>query len=368
MRLGEPGRLGQTACNSRFEHADVLTGSWLAAHDSPVWDPAGAYGFCIPAPDRRESVRRYRNTGNFIFAATGARHDEGPFDDLACDRRAQRAGRTRSSVAHPRDGADQFRQRRFALPAQPELERLPRTAVVSVRHGIPALLGIHAATQRAHPHRRRVVPAVSPRAHLDRHLRHRLLPAAGYALHHVAVLAHICQRVGQRRDLQQCGRSDPLAGAADRSGRVLSAEPARCLRTDQAHRIPARPDSRSGGRARRAGAGDGSDRRLGGGMNGFIIENMAPLMFAALVVFLLLGYPVAFSLGAIGLSFGILGVQLGLLHAELFQALPERLFGIMANDTLLAVPFFTFMGLILERSGMAEDLLNTVGQLFGPVR
>jgi tripartite ATP-independent transporter DctM subunit len=100
----------------------------------------------------------------------------------------------------------------------------------------------------------------------------------------------------------------------------------------------------------------------------FITENMAPLMFAALVVFLMLGYPVAFSLGAIGLSFGLIGVELGLLHPALFQALPERLFGIMANDTLLAVPFFTFMGLILERSGMAEDLLDTVGQLFGPVR
>jgi len=103
-------------------------------------------------------------------------------------------------------------------------------------------------------------------------------------------------------------------------------------------------------------------------MTAFIIENIAPLMFAALVVFLLLGYPVSFALGAIGLSFGFLGVQLGLLHGELFQALPERLYGIMGNDTLLAVPFFTFMGLILERSGMAEDLLDTVGQLFGPVR
>jgi tripartite ATP-independent transporter DctM subunit len=100
----------------------------------------------------------------------------------------------------------------------------------------------------------------------------------------------------------------------------------------------------------------------------FITENMAPLMFLALVVFLLLGYPVAFALAAIGLSFGMLGVELGLLGPELFQALPERIFGIMANDTLLAVPFFTFMGLILERSGMAEDLLDTVGQLFGPVR
>ena len=103
-------------------------------------------------------------------------------------------------------------------------------------------------------------------------------------------------------------------------------------------------------------------------MTAFIIENMAPLMFAALVVFLLLGYPVSFALGAVGLSFGWFGVELGLLHPELFQALPERIFGIMANDTLLAVPFFTFMGLVLERSGMAEDLLDTVGQLFGPVR
>jgi tripartite ATP-independent transporter DctM subunit len=95
---------------------------------------------------------------------------------------------------------------------------------------------------------------------------------------------------------------------------------------------------------------------------------MAPLMFGALVVFLLCGYPVAFALGALGLSFGFLGVELGLLHPALFQALPERIFGILSNDTLLAVPFFTFMGLILERSGMAEDLLDTVGQLFGPIR
>ena len=103
-------------------------------------------------------------------------------------------------------------------------------------------------------------------------------------------------------------------------------------------------------------------------MSAFVIANIAPLMFAALVVFLLLGYPVAFALAAIGLSFGYLGVELGLLQPALFQALPERIFGIMANETLLAVPFFTFMGLILERSGMAEELLDTVGQLFGPVR
>jgi tripartite ATP-independent transporter DctM subunit len=100
----------------------------------------------------------------------------------------------------------------------------------------------------------------------------------------------------------------------------------------------------------------------------FLIAYMAPLMFGCLVVFLLLGFPVAFSLAALGLSFGFIGFELGLLSPALFQALPERIFGIMSNDTLLAVPFFTFMGLILERSGMAEDLLDTIGQLFGPIR
>src|SRR5476651_2250936 len=91
-------------------------------------------------------------------------------------------------------------------------------------------------------------------------------------------------------------------------------------------------------------------------------------MFLALVFVLLIGYPVAFSLAANGLLFGLLGIELGLLKPELLQALPERVFGIMRNDTLLAIPFFTFMGLILERSGMAEDLLETIGQVFGPVR
>ncbi|HET7548632.1 MAG TPA: TRAP transporter large permease subunit, partial [Usitatibacter sp.] len=100
----------------------------------------------------------------------------------------------------------------------------------------------------------------------------------------------------------------------------------------------------------------------------FIAANMAPIMFIGLAVFLLLGYPAAFALAANGIFFGLVGIHLGLLRPELFQALPERLWGIMGNETLLAVPFFTFMGLILERSGMAEDLLDTIGQLFGPVR
>ncbi len=103
-------------------------------------------------------------------------------------------------------------------------------------------------------------------------------------------------------------------------------------------------------------------------MTAFLIANMAPVMFATLVLFLLSGFPVAFSLAANGLLFGLIGIEVGLLKPELLQALPNRVFGIMGNDTLLAIPFFTFMGLILERSGMAEDLLDTIGQLFGPLR
>src|SRR6266513_3805392 len=103
-------------------------------------------------------------------------------------------------------------------------------------------------------------------------------------------------------------------------------------------------------------------------MSAWIIANIAPLMFCGLVITLLLGFPVAFSLGAVGIAFGLLGIELGLLPIALMQALPDRVWGVMSNDTLLCVPFFTFMGLILERSGMAEDLLDTIGQVFGPVR
>ncbi|SAI71002.1 C4 dicarboxylate tripartite ATP-independent periplasmic (TRAP) transporter%2C permease [Bordetella ansorpii] len=100
----------------------------------------------------------------------------------------------------------------------------------------------------------------------------------------------------------------------------------------------------------------------------FFVANLAPIMFATLIVLLLSGFPVAFALMANGILFGLIGMELGLLSPALFQALPQRVFGVVSNDTLLALPFFTFMGLILERSGMAEELLETVGQLFGSVR
>jgi TRAP-type mannitol/chloroaromatic compound transport system permease large subunit len=103
-------------------------------------------------------------------------------------------------------------------------------------------------------------------------------------------------------------------------------------------------------------------------MTELLIQYMAPIMFASLVAFLLVGYPAAFSLAANGLIFALIGIELGLFRPDFLQALPERVYGVMNNETLLAIPFFTFMGLILERSGMAEDLLDTIGQLFGAVR
>jgi tripartite ATP-independent transporter DctM subunit len=97
-------------------------------------------------------------------------------------------------------------------------------------------------------------------------------------------------------------------------------------------------------------------------------ELMAPLRFGGLIFFLLIGYPAAFSLGAVGLFFSFIGIELGFFQPTFLQALPDRVFGILSNDLLLSIPFFTFMGAILEKCGLAEDLLEGLGQLFGPVR
>jgi tripartite ATP-independent transporter DctM subunit len=95
---------------------------------------------------------------------------------------------------------------------------------------------------------------------------------------------------------------------------------------------------------------------------------VAPYMFAGLVLFLLIGYPVAFSLAAVGLAFAFFGIETNLLEPSFLNTIPLRLFGIMSNDLLLAIPFFTLMGAILERSRLAEDMIAGFGQLFGPVR
>jgi tripartite ATP-independent transporter DctM subunit len=99
------------------------------------------------------------------------------------------------------------------------------------------------------------------------------------------------------------------------------------------------------------------------------LEMMPPLMFGGLILAMLIGFPVAFTLAALGLSFGFLAIHEGFFGLNFLQAIPGRVYGsVLANELLLAIPFFTFMGAILERCGLAEDMLDSMGQLFGPVR
>src|ERR1700739_776961 len=99
------------------------------------------------------------------------------------------------------------------------------------------------------------------------------------------------------------------------------------------------------------------------------LEMMPPLMFGGLVLAMLIGFPVAFTLAAVGISFGFLAIHLGFFDMNCLQAIPGPVFGrVLSNELLLAIPFFTFMGAILERCGLAEDMLDSMGQLFGPIR
>ena len=99
------------------------------------------------------------------------------------------------------------------------------------------------------------------------------------------------------------------------------------------------------------------------------LEWMPPLMFTGLVVFMIIGYPVSFSLAAVGFFFGFLSIEMGYFTMPFLQAIPGRVFGsILSNELLLAIPFFTFMGAILAKCGLAEDMLESMGQLFGPVK
>jgi tripartite ATP-independent transporter DctM subunit len=98
------------------------------------------------------------------------------------------------------------------------------------------------------------------------------------------------------------------------------------------------------------------------------VESFAPLMFGMLIVVMLIGFPVAFSLGALGLACGFYAIHMGWFPVTFMGNLPLNLFGILSNELLLAIPFFTLMGAILEKCGLAEDLLDSMGQLFGPAR
>ena len=98
------------------------------------------------------------------------------------------------------------------------------------------------------------------------------------------------------------------------------------------------------------------------------VEQFAPLMFLGLILVMLIGFPVAFSLAALGLFSGLYAIDMGWFPANFLGNLPLNVFGILSNELLLAIPFFTLMGSLLEKCGLAEDMLDSMGQLFGPVR
>lgn len=97
------------------------------------------------------------------------------------------------------------------------------------------------------------------------------------------------------------------------------------------------------------------------------MEYLSLLIFVFAIIILLLGYPVAFSLAGTGLIFAFVGITLGIFDFSFLEAIPNRFFTIMTNEVLMAIPLFIFMGTVLEKSDLAEDLLETMGLLFGPV-
>ena len=98
------------------------------------------------------------------------------------------------------------------------------------------------------------------------------------------------------------------------------------------------------------------------------MQNFAPLMFVGLIIIMLIGFPVAFSLSALGLLSGFIAIQMNWFPVSFMYNLPLNIFSILSNDLLLAIPFFTLMGAVLEKCGLAEDMLDSMGQLFGPIR
>eukprot|EP01136_Pigoraptor_vietnamica_P037541 Opistho-1_new@105615 len=248
---------------------------------------------------------------------------------------------------------DQCRQCAGALRPRLQLERLARDPVVPVRRLRDAGRVAGAATQRARARRRVLRSPVRPRQGLRRSVRPGRLPDAGRAADAMAVAAAVLAHLHQRRDVRQRRRPDPLAGDADVAAGLRAARAAGAGRDRQAHRLVAAPPR------------DGHALRAPPAMT---MEQFAPLMFAGLIVVLLIGFPVAFSLAAYGLLCGFIAIEAGWFPPEFMSALPLNVFGILSNDLLLAIPFFTLMGAVLEKCGLAEDMLDSMGQLFGPVR
>src|SRR6202161_189117 len=227
--------------------------------------------------------------------------------------------------------------------------------MVHVRHPGDVRRLLHLQAQRTCPGRDLLSVSFRARPALARFDPHAVLPDPGLPAAQLSVVAVLPSGLRRRRNVGQRRRPGPLADQIRDSRRLRYARIARRLRGHQTHR-------------RTAWRGD--DRREIREADAMItLEMMPPMMFGGLGLAMLIGFPVAFTLAAVGLSFGFLAIHLGFFDLNFLQAIPGRVFGsVLSNELLLAIPFFTFMGAILERCGLAEDMLDSMGQLFGPIR
>src|SRR5690606_3197860 len=272
---------------------------------------------------------------------------------------------------------------------------LPRAADLRVRPDLPARRGLRAARGRPRAGRHRLLEPLGAAQGDHRRRRHLALPGAVRGLRDPLQRALRAALVADARDEPEPGRAAALPHKDRDRRRVRDADPPGGLGDDPQRRLPRRREGlrqrpressgadrgrrhrrrrqRPGGRAQRLGryrrAGEGARLMLG------------LWMFAVVVVLLLVGFPVAFTLGGTAVLFTLLGsnfteVYLGFalpwdpaFNVSRLNILPQRIFGtIMDNYTLVAVPFFVFMGVMLERSGLAEELLESMGMLFGKLR
>ena len=255
---------------------------------------------------------------------------------------------------------------------------LARIAMGAVLRRLSAMRGMDAARQRARPHRHREQPAAEAAAQHHRTHRPRFFPAAAHYHHGRDRRSFLHSLLRDQRTVRQCRRAAAMAGKVADHDRLCNAACAGHFRADQAHRrscaasfrirmrrrpMPSKPKSNTS--SRRWKSPERSSRP--GGENGSFYHSQHGADHVRLRW-------CCFCCSAIRRRFRwppsdcfsrFIGIGLGQFQPDFLQALPERVYGVMSNDTLLAIPFFTFMGLVLERSGMAEDLLDTIGQLFG---
>src|SRR6058998_3262342 len=263
-----------------------------------------------------------------------------------------RPGRVLDHAAH---GARRLRRRPHAVRVQQEQRVHARARVAPVRARLPARGWLHDAVQRARAGRHSLLALVAAQEGVVRLC---LLPDLVLPVRH-----H-----GHGHELAL--RQELLHGA-------------RGLARSRRHPVPVPAQVGDHRRLRAADApgdlpehqelllGHGLGAARGAGDRDPLMppeQIIAALMFAGMIAFLFLGFPVAFSLTFTGLFFGLIGVGFGYLHVNFFDILPLRIWGTMTNFTLLAVPLFVFMGVALEKSGLAEELLETMALLFGKLK